>query len=118
MPTSKNTIHAPSEAETLLPGQWVIDADGTNLCLVDTHLGWPQRMFMTCGGRSYTSTRHVSYPLRLADLADETPCPHQWGVQECGHCKRCGVVVGEARPMVFVPAIEISYSRNEPKEGQ
>lgn len=104
MNTDQNTILTPADAEKLTPGQWVFDANDTALCLVDTHMGWPQRMFMTRGGSSFTSIESVDYPLHLADIADETPCPHRWGFNECGHCKRCGVVVGESRPLFFDPA--------------
>lgn len=85
----------PAEARLLPVGQWVIDADGIQRCLVDTNVVWPQRMFMNDGGRSYTGIDHVVYPLRLADIVDDFECPHSWGTQECGHCRRCGVVVAE-----------------------
>lgn len=81
----------PAEAENLEPGQWVIDADGAQLCLVDTNVGWPQRMWMLPGGRAYIATDCATYPLNLMDLDEE--CPHWWGTQECGHCRRCGQVI-------------------------
>lgn len=101
-----NIVRTPEETEALPPGQWVIDATGANLCLVDTHMGWPQRMFMTPGASSFVAVDHVAYPLQLADIADEEPCPHRWGANECGHCRRCGVVTTEARPMYFEPFAE------------
>lgn len=98
-----NTISTPEEAAELPVGQWVFDADGTPLCLVDTHLGWPQRMFMTSFAKSFTAVDGVAYPLELADVTDDDQCPHSWGFNECGHCKRCGVVVGESEPLFFEP---------------
>lgn len=100
----EHTITTPEQVAELPVGQWVIDARGTKLCLVDTHMGWPQRMWMTCGGRSFTAIEAVAYPLALADIGDKTPCPHSWGTNECGHCNRCGVVVADARPMRFESA--------------
>ncbi len=104
--TDSSIVNTPEETDALPVGQWVIDAKGTKLCLVDTHMGWPQRMFMTCGGGSFVGVSHVVYPLGLADITDETPCPHSWGANECGHCVRCGVVSAEARRVVFEPFAE------------
>ena len=39
-------IATVEETDRLTPGTWVIDADGDALCLVDTHMGFPQRMWM------------------------------------------------------------------------
>jgi hypothetical protein len=94
---TSNTIFTAAEAETLPSGQWVFDADGTARCLVDTNIGWPQRMWMNNGGNSYTAIEGIAYPLRLADLEEE--CPHSWGTQECGHCRCCGQVVAPAREL-------------------
>jgi hypothetical protein len=88
-------VFTEDEAYELPVGQWVIDANGTQRCLVDTHVGWPQRMFMSNGGSTYVGVHFVDYPLRLADVIDE--CPHLWGTQECGHCKRCGALVSEPK---------------------
>jgi hypothetical protein len=98
------SVATPEQAETLPAGQWVVDATGAKRCLVDTYVGWPQRMWMTCGGESFTAIYAVAYPLTLVYIADETPCPHAWGNTGCGHCNRCGVVVAEARPWRFETA--------------
>lgn len=87
-------VATPTEVATLPLGQWVLDANGTARCLVDTHVGWPQRMWMSQGGRGYTGIEHIPYPLQLMELNEE--CPHSWGAQECGHCRRCGQVIAEA----------------------
>jgi hypothetical protein len=91
--SAENTITNAEQAEKLPVGQWVTDANGIGLCLVDTNVGWPQRMWMSIGGDGYTAIDYADYPLRLADI-DEEPgvCPHP-STNECGHCKRCGVVV-------------------------
>ncbi|GGM77335.1 hypothetical protein GCM10012275_55010 [Longimycelium tulufanense] len=86
-----NTIFTSAEVESLPVGQWVIDADGTPLCLVDTNVGWPQRMWMHQGGCTFSAIDRTAYPLRLADVEQE--CPHSWGTNEYGHCRRCGAVV-------------------------
>lgn len=93
-------IATAAEAELLLIGQWVVDAGGTSRCLVNTHVGWPQRMWMSGGGRAYTCIEGAAYPLRLVDL-EEGPdaCPHRWGTTECGHCYRCGVVAGPVKDL-------------------
>lgn len=88
-------IENPDQVADLPVGQWVWDVNDTPMCLVDTNVGWPQRMFMSNGGSAYTGIKHVEYPLRLADVADG--CPHSWGTNECGHCKRCGVVCGPVK---------------------
>lgn len=108
-PGFPNLITSPDEVETLPVGQWVVAANDHKYCLVDTHVGWPQRMWMSPGGMSHTGIEHLPYPLRLADLDEpEDACPHEWGTQECGHCRRCGRVVAEARPQ---PASEQDLER-------
>jgi hypothetical protein len=100
MSDDASLIETPEDAAALPVEQWVVAADDRKYCLVDTYVGWPQRMWMSPGGMSHTGLEHIAYPLRLADLAEpEDACPHSWGTQECGHCKRCGRVVAEARPM-------------------
>lgn len=97
--TDQSLINSPDEVGGLSVGQWVIAANGRRYCLVDTYVGWPQRMWMSPGGVSNTGIPHVVYPLRLADLDEpDAACPHAWGTQEMGHCKRCGRVVAAARP--------------------
>lgn len=95
-------VNNAAEVDSLPVGQWAVTADGLNVCLVDTHLGWPQRMWMHPGGRAHSAIDRVTYPLRLADIIEAEPCPHSWGTQECGHCRRCGQVVAEPRELVFV----------------
>lgn len=93
-PTDTMIVTA-EQAEALPVGQWVIDADGTARCLVDTNVGWPQRMWMNEGGTVNIAIDGVPYPLQFADVDDV--CPHSWGTQECGHCRRCGAVVEPPR---------------------
>lgn len=98
-------VNTPEEAAELPVGQWVVAANDRKYCLVDTCVGWPQRMWMSPGGTCHTGIEHIPYPLRLAYLDEpEDVCTHEWGTQEMGHCKRCGRVVVEARPMPAAPA--------------
>jgi hypothetical protein len=99
-----NIISTPEEAGSLEPGQWVIDADGTARCLVDTHMGFPQRMWMSKRGRSFAAIDAVTFPVHLADIDWESSdypdgCPHEWGANECGHCSHCGQVSGQSISM-------------------
>lgn len=98
--SDENTVLDATAAKVLSDGQWVQDADGTFLCLMDTHMGFPQRMAMVKGGRSLWSLDCLSYPLHLCDLDLDEPCPHRWGLIGEGHCRRCGVMV-EFRPLYF-----------------
>lgn len=99
-------IAGPEEVEQLRPGQWAIDAEGRSICLADTHMGWPQRMWMLGYSDdhqrygSFISIPSAAYPLTLADL-DEAPCVHGRGKNEMGHCYRCGAVIAEPRPWVM-----------------
>jgi hypothetical protein len=88
-------IETPAEAWRLPLGTWVYDRRGVKWCLVDTHVGWPQRMFMSTGSRSCVSVEWMSYPLAEAVLYGD--CTHSWGTQECGHCRSCGQLVGEPK---------------------
>lgn len=102
--TDTCTINTPAEVAALPLGQWVVAANDRKYCLVDTYVGWPQRMWMSPGGMGHTGIEHIPYPLRLADLIEgEDACTHEWGTQEMGHCKRCGRVVAEATPMPADP---------------
>lgn len=92
-------VGGPERVADLPVGQWVVDASDRKYCLVDTYVGWPQRMWMHPGGMAHTAIDNIAYPLRLADLIEsEDACPHSWGTQEMGHCKRCGRVVADVRP--------------------
>ena len=51
--SDEKTVVSADEAAKLPAGQWVADKGGTFWCLVDTHMGFPQRMAMSKGGRSY-----------------------------------------------------------------
>lgn len=84
------SITTPAEAEQLPPGQWIYDNQGEPYCLVDTNVGWPQRMAMHAA--TYIALDHLAYPLTLAELDED--CKHTPGPQECGHCRRCGQVIG------------------------
>lgn len=92
-------VDTPEQAWRLPVGTWVYDRHGRTWCLVDTHVVWPQRMFMTNGNRSCVSVEWMSYPLAEAELYDN--CEHLLGTQECGHCKCCGQVVGEAKNLAW-----------------
>lgn len=85
-------IDTPAEAWKLPVGTWVYDRKGGLWCLVDTHVIWSQRMFMSTGNRSCVSVEWMAYPLAEAERYSD--CPHLWGTQECGHCRCCGQVVG------------------------
>lgn len=92
-------VETPADVSDLPVGQWVVAANDCKYCLVDTCIGWPQRMWMSPGGTAHAGIEHIPYPLRLAGLVEpEDACTHRWGTQEMGHCKRCGRVVAEARP--------------------
>jgi hypothetical protein len=92
-----NTISTAEAAHDLPDGQWIVDAEGGSYCLIDTHLGFPQRMAMH--GRHCKSLESLAYPLGLADFIGE--CEHRWGSHEMGHCVRCGVIIATPRPMFF-----------------
>lgn len=91
-------IAGPEQAVELPVGQWVIDPDNRGWCLVDTNVGWPQRMWMD-GRGGYVSVESLTYPVQLADVDEDPPCPHPRGFNECGHCKRCGVLAGPVREL-------------------
>jgi len=102
--TDPYLIETPEQAADLPLCQWVVAADDHKYCLVDTCVGWHQRMWMSPGGMGHTGIEHIPYPLRLADLDEPADaCPHSWGTQEMGHCRRCGRVVAEATPMPAEP---------------
>lgn len=92
-------VWTADDARLLPPGQWCLDATGTVYCLVDTHLGFPQRMAMSKGGRGFTALDNIEYPLHLADFDGD--CEHRWGANEMGHCRRCGQVSHDAHPTHF-----------------
>jgi hypothetical protein len=100
--TETNILTTAQEAKEQPDGQWVLADDGTAWCLVDTHMGWPQRMAMARGGRSLTAldSGELVYPLHLADW-DGEPCPHTWGLVAEGHCRRCGALI-DWQPKTFV----------------
>lgn len=100
---SENRIETVEQADALPAGQWVIAADGTEACLFDTHMGWPQRMWgcrANSGSqiRSFVALGGIAYPLGLADLVETGHvCEHR-AANECGQCLRCGQPeVGEHR---------------------
>jgi hypothetical protein len=103
--SDENVIKSMEGLDALAPGEWVIDADGDALCLIDTHLGWPQRMWMpkAVKGRVglVVSLEHARFPVALAEIDPEYVCKHGRGTNECGHCYLCGVVVSEPRHLVF-----------------
>jgi hypothetical protein len=92
-----NEVATAEDAKELPSGQWVEDANGKAFCLIDTHMGWPQRMAMR--GSTLQALERLSYPLHLADFVGE--CEHKWGTHELGQCRRCGVVIAEPHPVTF-----------------
>jgi len=90
-----STITTIEQLHALEPGQWIQDAEGESFCLVDTHIGWAQRMWMRVGGVSFSHIEHPALPAELMVLNEQPgfACPHQ-RLNECGHCTRCGIVTG------------------------
>ena len=108
------TIATPADVDQLTPGQWVWDANNQALCLVDTYVGWPQRMWMDRRGGHFVvaidATDIVAYPLTLAEVAEpDDTCQHRQ-TQEMGHCCRCGRVVADPRPQPASPG-ELAHLR-------
>ena len=94
---TENKVETVETAEALPSGQWVQDATGSVYCLIDTHMGFPQRM--AAHKRSLTNLSNLTYPLYLCDFVGD--CEHKWGTYELGQCVRCCQVVAEPRPLVF-----------------
>ncbi|TDW31000.1 hypothetical protein [Cryobacterium psychrophilum] len=95
--SEKNEVATTEDAKAQPDGQWVEDANGKAYCLIDTHMGFPQRMAMH--KRNLTNVDNLAYPLHLCRFVGG--CEHKWGTHGLGHCIRCGVVVDEPRPMTF-----------------
>ena len=98
-------VDTPEQAWKLPVGTWVYDRQGITWCLVDTHVIWPQRMFMSTGNRSCVSVEWMAYPLAEAELYGD--CEHLWGTQECGHCRCCGQVVGEPKHLTWNASVVV-----------
>lgn len=98
-------IATAEETDRLTPGTWVIDADGDALCLVDTHMGFPQRMWMVKAKKGrvglVVNLPSATYPVHEAEIDPDHVCPHSRGSNEMGHCYLCGQVIGELRPITF-----------------
>lgn len=90
-------IKTADEARELPDGTWVTDVDEHPWCILDTHMGFPQRM--AGYKRLLTNLDNLAYPLSLA--AFQGDCDHRWGTHEMGQCIRCGVRVSEPRPRYF-----------------
>ena len=99
-PHQATEILTAEEASRLPAGQWVIDADGNAACLINTHFGRFQPMWLRANAVCIPLT-HLPYPVELAELTE--PCPHTVGTNECGHCYRCGAVVEAPRLIEFNP---------------
>jgi len=95
--TDKNEVLTTEAAYALPDATWVFDSTDNPYCLINTHMGFPQRMAMAKGGRSLTALDNLTYPLHLAEFTDD--CEHKWGTHELGHCHRCGQVCTEPRPL-------------------
>lgn len=99
------TISSAEGTDRLTPGTWVIDADGHALCLVDTHMGFPQRMWMVKARKGmiglHVDLSSAIYPVQEAAIAPDYVCKHHRGTNEMGHCYLCGQVIGELRPVTF-----------------
>lgn len=108
MTPADNEVTTQEQVIALTAGTWVIDADGNEACLFDTHTGFPQRMWALkekgSGPMSFfVALSELTLPLHLCYI-DETEgytCPHaRWN--ECGQCLRCGKTdVGEKREWFF-----------------
>jgi hypothetical protein len=90
-------IKSAEEARELPDGTWVIDAEEHPWCMLDTHVGFPQRM--AGYKRSLTNLDNLAYPLSLGEFEGE--CEHSWGTRELGQCVRCGVRVAEPCRLFF-----------------
>jgi hypothetical protein len=95
--SDKNEVQTAEAAKDLPDATWVFDSTDNPYCLIDTHMGFPQRMAMRKGGRSLTALENLTYPLHLAEFTGD--CEHKWGHHELGHCHRCGQVSAEPRPL-------------------
>ena len=95
--TNHNEVLTAEAAYKLPDATWVVDATDKCYCLINTHMGFPQRMAMSLNGRSLDALETLAYPLALAEVDGE--CAHGRGTWELGHCERCGQVVAEPRPM-------------------
>jgi hypothetical protein len=131
---TENDVTTPEQVDALPAGQWVIAADGTEACLFDTHMGFPQHMWgiRHDAGRpvgSFTAMANLPLPLHLADVIENAGhlCQHR-RANECGQCLRCGLPdVGE-RHELFLDAEGLrafriaaehnaALSRTNPTEG-
>lgn len=74
------------------PGEWVLDAEGNPWCLMNTHVMVAQVMWKAGRAHHYVALDQVSFPIYEAEFNGE--CEHK-RTQECGHCERCGAVVGD-----------------------
>ena len=67
-----NEVTTQDAVNALPAGTWVIAADGTQACLFDTHIGFPQRMWglKPKGGPvvSFLAITGLTLPLHLADI--------------------------------------------------
>jgi len=105
--TSEHAINNVEEASLLPAGQWARDASGMAICLMETHMGFPQRMWGSKidGGTKghivrYCSLDRAAYPLHLGD-ADTDACSHAKS-NECGQCTVCGLPgATDASPLHF-----------------
>jgi len=93
--TDANTITTIDQMADLPAGQWALTDDGKALCLYDTHMGFPQRMWgskLDYGTKgavySFTSLEGAPLPLHLADVQADG-CLHR-RTNECGQCLFCG----------------------------
>jgi hypothetical protein len=105
--SNENEVTTKEQVDALPAGTWVIAADGTQACLFDTHIGFPQRMWglKPKGGPvgSFVAITGLTLPLHLADIDEPEgyTCPHP-RPNECGQCQRCGKPgVGKRREWFF-----------------
>ena len=110
--TKPRQVTTSDEVAALPVGQLAITADGDVICLFDTHIGFPQRMWgrKPNGGTrgrfsSFSHLGSIELPIDLADLdwGDGPRCQHP-ATNECGQCLNCGEPnVGEHREMYLDP---------------
>ena len=78
------------------PSEWVLDANDEPWCLVETHVMVAQKMWMSGRGpKRYVALECIAYPISEAKIEEGFSCDHP-RVNECGHCERCGQIVGDA----------------------
>lgn len=110
--SSELLIETVEGTDRLAPGTWVIDANGKELCLVNTHMGFAQRMWLVRGRIGLmVHLRRAAYPVHVAKLVDPSACKHRHGTNELGHCYVCGQVCEAPRGGITFDAEQMEVFR-------